>query len=58
VFVIGGSFTDDESDLVDLLNERIGKETKFQLEYRSFPEIHIAQLKSDAGIIGASFLVQ
>ena len=58
VFVIGGSFTDDESDLVNLLNERIGGEAKFKLEHRSFPAIHIAQLKSDAGIIGASFLVQ
>ncbi len=58
VFVIGGSFTDDENHLVELLNERIAKEAKFKLEWRSFPEIHIAQLKSDAGIIGASFLVQ
>ncbi|MEC7820179.1 MAG: ROK family protein, partial [Actinomycetota bacterium] len=58
VFVIGGSFTDDQNDLVEILNERIAKESKFQLEWRSFPEIYIAQLKSDAGIIGASFLVQ
>ena len=58
VFVIGGSFTDDQNDLVELLNERIAKESKFQLEWRSFPEIYIAQLKSDAGIIGASFMVQ
>ena len=56
IFVIGGSFTEDDSDLIELLNERIKLQEIADRGGRGFPEINIAQLKSDAGIIGATCL--
>lgn len=55
VFVLGGSFSEDSSDLVDLLNEHFKQFNKYR--NRNFPDINIAKLKSDAGIIGAALLL-
>ena len=55
VFVLGGSFSDDGNDLVDLINERFKQFNPYTK--RTFPDINIAKLKSDAGLIGAALLL-
>ena len=55
VFVIGGSFTNDSNQLIELVIERTNQINKYS--GRNFPEIYFAKLKSDAGLIGATLLL-
>jgi len=53
LFIIGGSFTEEDNDLIFLVETKI-QELDLN-DIRSFPEIKMSRLKSDAGIVGAAY---
>ena len=54
LFIIGGSFSEEDNDLILLLESKIQDLDIYGI--RSFPDIKMARLKSDAGIVGAAYL--
>ena len=56
VFVLGGTFTDDSTYLIELLIKRI--EYLYEDNVRAFPVVALSKLKSNAGILGAAYLLE
>ena len=56
VFVLGGTFTDDSTYLIELLIKRI--EYLYEDNVRDFPVVALSKLKSNAGILGAAYLLE
>ena len=54
LFIIGGAFSEEDNDLILLLKSKIQELDIHGI--RSFPDIKMARLKSDAGIVGAAYL--
>ena len=54
LFIIGGSFTEEDNDLIFLIESKIQELDLYDI--RSFPKIKVSRLKSEAGIVGAAYL--